>query len=110
MDTSGAVQLYGPDALRHLSLTAIDLDWYCAHMTAIQLLANCSVHGLMIGEIAVLRGNSLLSDSLTPVLHASAPDRQVMPILHPVRIESIAQACAQRDSAGADKPRSSAVS
>jgi len=48
----------GVDALRRFSLTVIDLDGLCAHMTASQLLANAYLHGAL-GEVLVYQGNAL---------------------------------------------------
>jgi hypothetical protein len=68
---------HGVEALRRLSLTAIDLDPLCARMTACQLLANAALHG-PLGEILVYRGNSLGNPAdLEVVTHRLAAPRRV---------------------------------
>jgi hypothetical protein len=84
---------FGPAELRHLSLLGCDLDPYCARMMAVQMMMNCSVHRIQVGELIVLQGNSLLpSKDMSVVLHASAPSAQTAPALHPRRLEALASA------------------
>lgn len=69
-----ALKDWKADGLRRLSMTGVDLDPYCARMCAVQLVANCNIHKLRLGEILVLQGNSLLDwSALTTVLHAVNP-------------------------------------
>lgn len=68
------MRLHGVDTLNRLSLTGNDLDSYCARMCAAQLLGNCLVHEITLGEIVVYRGNSLMpDDDLDVVVHATSP-------------------------------------
>lgn len=83
---------YGAEALLQVGVTGIDLDRICVQMMAVQFVANCNVHRLRIGEIVVLRGDALGNGGFEPVLHASAPERHVAPVLHPKRIEAIQKA------------------
>jgi len=48
-----------PELLKRLSVVAIDLDLLCCKMTAVQVMANLFVHGFELGNIEVLRGNTL---------------------------------------------------
>ncbi len=87
----------GKAALRHWSVTGVDLDPVCAMMCAVQLLGNCAVHDLAIGEILVIRGNSLWPEQVwNPVVHATAAGAPpVLPALHPARAEAVKAAAAQ---------------
>lgn len=100
------IQSQNVQALAGYSFTAIDLDGYCARMTAVQLLVNCYVHNLTFGEVLVYQGNSLFPDSeLSVIVHGTAPGvdlSQVAPPLHPVRIEAIRQSVASNDAAQLD--------
>jgi hypothetical protein len=63
----------GDEGLRRFSVTGIDIDVICARMCAVQLLVNCLVHDFAIGEIVVLRGDSLSQKPLREVVaHAAA--------------------------------------
>jgi len=100
----------GRTAVRHWSVTAIDLDGDCARMTAAQLLANALIHQTPPGEILVYRGNALgPASDLTVVVHATAPTLPpdtVLPARHPARIEAL-QAAARsqgRDLFGLPEP------
>jgi len=65
--------VFGVDGLRRISITGIDLDATCADMAAVQLLANCNVHEVRLGEVRILRGNALDDpDKLHLVVHATA--------------------------------------
>ena len=87
------IEVQGIEALGRWSLTAVDLDSYCARMTASQLLANCFIHGLTLGELVVYQGNSLFPDKeMTVIVHATASGidlSEVAPATHPARIEAI---------------------
>lgn len=84
---------WGPDYLRRISVTGCDLDSFCAQMTMVQLLANCSMHDLVLGEVVVLRGNSLGPfENLETVLHANAPEIVSTPAQSPARLHALAGA------------------
>lgn len=69
------------------------LDVYCARMMAVQVMANCSVHDLTVGEIVVLRGNSLMPfEEMDTILFASAPGIEVIPAQAPARRRALAAA------------------
>jgi hypothetical protein len=87
----------GKAALRHWSVTGVDLDPVCAAMCAVQLLGNCAVHDLPIGEIVVIQGDSLFPERLwKPVLHATAARTpSVPPVLHPARADAVKAAALQ---------------
>jgi len=57
----------------------------------VQFIANCAEHNLHVGELLVLRGNSLMPDmdGMEVVVHASAPAVIVAPALHPARLAAI---------------------
>jgi len=86
----------GENGLRQLSVTCVDLDGYCARMSGVQLLCNLYVHDLALGEVIVLRGNSLFPDSgMEVIVHANAktfPAEELAPALHPKRLDAIRQA------------------
>jgi len=80
---------FGPEALRRYSLTAIDLDRTCTLMTATQLLANCAIHDVAIGEVLVYHGNSLAVEEYEVIVHASdanAPPATKIPARDPGRL------------------------
>ena len=61
----------GPDILKHWSSTLVDLDRICSRMSAVQLLTNCMVHDLELGELVVFHGDSLgASEAWRLVVHA----------------------------------------
>ncbi len=65
---------WGPDVLVRLAVTGCDIDAYCARIMALQLVANCNIFNLQLGEILVLRGDSLNpGKSMETILHATAP-------------------------------------
>lgn len=66
------IEREGPAGLLRWSVTGIDIDVTCARMCAVQLLVNCMVHEFAIGEIVVMRGDSLSSRPLAVVAHAAA--------------------------------------
>lgn len=91
------LETQGPDALKRVSVTGIDLDPVCIRMFALQMLANCNIHRFQIGELLAFHGNALGDLSrLTTILHASAPGIEVAPARHPKRLEAIQQAAVQR--------------
>ena len=100
------IESEGAQALVGYSFTAIDLDSYCARMTAAQLLANCFIHNLTLGELLVYQGNSLFADSdMTVIVHGTAPtvkSWQVKPPHHPARVEAIRQSVASSDAVQLD--------
>jgi len=81
----------GPDALRRWSFSGVDLDPFCARMMAVQFIAACAEHKVHVGELVVLRGNSLMSDmdGLEVIVHASAPAVEVAHAKHPARLAAI---------------------
>lgn len=87
---------HGKEALKHWSFTLVDLDPMCSLMSAAQMLANCAVHGLTLGELVVFRGNSLAPASdWTLIVHATAkrlPRAQLIPAKHPARVGAIRRA------------------
>ncbi len=89
---------YGLDGLKRWSVTGIDIDPVCARMFALQVVANCSIHQVQVGEVIAYHGNGLArSESLNVVLHATCPDvKDVPPALHPVRLEAIKEAAQQK--------------
>lgn len=99
-----ALNRYGSEALRRCSVTGVDIDAYCARMCAVQFLMNCHVHGLGIGEILVVRGNSLapFGSDYQVIVHATAkglhPDEIANPA-HPRRLRAI-QAAAKNVGVG----------
>ena len=86
---------WGPEYMRRISVTGCDLDAYCARMMAVQVLANCTQHGLTLGEVVVLRGNSLAPwDNMDTILYASAPEIEIIPARAPARLQALANAAA----------------
>jgi len=66
-------------------------------MMAVQLVANCATHDLLLGEIVVLCGNSLdVREKKEIIIHASAPKVKVAPAKHPARLEALAVAAHQQ--------------
>lgn len=47
------------DLISYMSMTAIDIDYLCVRMTALQMLSNALFHNASVGELIVYRGNSL---------------------------------------------------
>lgn len=89
-------QAFGATALANISVTAVDLDAYCASVCALQLLTNISVRGLLLGELLVVHGNSLFPEELwDTVVHATHPNlnlQDVSPAAHATRKESVRHA------------------
>ncbi|MDH5217812.1 MAG: SAM-dependent methyltransferase [Gammaproteobacteria bacterium] len=88
------IERYGKADLVNWSLTGIDLDRYCASMTAAQLLANTYIHQVSIGEIVVYRGNAFNPESCDVLLHAVSKHVELpLPLAKaPERIEVIREA------------------
>lgn len=87
---------HGPEALTRFSVTGIDLDPVCARMFPLQVIANCSIHGLVVGEVVAYHGNALADLSgLRPVLHATAPGVKAPPASSRARLQAVANAAAQ---------------
>lgn len=88
---------HGKDALANWSFTCCDLDYVCSLMSAVQLLANCAVFDLTLGEVLVLHGDSLRPtlDGMSVIVHATAPAAPVVPALHPGRLQALQQAAEQ---------------
>lgn len=85
------MEKHGGKALKEWSLTGCDLDPYCAHMTAVQLLANCAVHKVQLGEVLILRGNSLVAmERKEIIVHAYTPDVDVPLASDISRLKSLA--------------------
>jgi hypothetical protein len=86
-------QTNGPDALRHWSITAIDLDVLCARMCAAQVLSNLFLQRIELGELVVYRGNALGPPSgLSVVIHTTVADLTpdlVLPAMHPSRVAAL---------------------
>ena len=81
---------YGPEALHNWSFTCCDLDYTCALMSAVQLLASCAVHDLMLGEVVVYHGNSLFpQEKMDVIVFATAPREPVIAADHPHRIKAM---------------------
>lgn len=65
-----------PGELKEFMFAGVDLDPVCADMATVQIIANCNLHQLEIGELIVVRGNSLMPwETWQPVVHATAKDR-----------------------------------
>lgn len=69
----------GPDALLNYGFFGVDLDMTCAKMCATQFVANMLLHDLLIGEVEVLRGDSLRQDGFTTMYHMRLPVRKAAP-------------------------------
>lgn len=86
-------QASGSDALRHWSITAIDLDVLCARMCAAQVLSNLFLQRIELGELVVYRGNALGPRSgLSAVVHTTVADLTpdlVLPAMHPSRVAAL---------------------
>ena len=82
---------WGEDALVRLAVTGCDIDPYCARIMAMQLVANCNILGLQLGEVLVLQGNSLFpAKGMETIVHATAPSvRNVAPPQAPERLSAL---------------------
>lgn len=85
--------------LKEFLFAGVDLDPVCADMTAVQVISNCNLHQLEVGELIVVRGNSLMPwETWQTVVHATAKDRE--PIANPQSPEfreAIKQAATPQD-------------
>jgi len=62
-----------PGELKEFMFAGVDIDPVCADMTAAQVIANCNLHQLEVGEFIVVCGNSLMPwETWRPVVHATA--------------------------------------
>lgn len=120
------IAAHGLGALRHWSVTGIDLDTLCARMCAAQVLSNVFLHvsngsqganrstetaasqeRAGLGELLIYCGNSLGPlERLRVVIHATRCDLSadfVLPALHPARVAMLrhAQRQTQLDAASA---------
>lgn len=97
-------QARGSSALRHWSITAIDLDVLCARMCAAQVLANLFLQRIELGELVVYRGNALGPRSgLSVVIHTTVADLTpdlVLPAMHPSRLAALRVAVEAHGDAG----------
>ncbi len=82
---------HGSDALREWSITGVDIDPVCVRMFALQIVANCAIHRVQVGEVVAYQGNALGPDSgLRVILHATAPTvTNVMPANHQNRVKEV---------------------
>lgn len=63
---------FSGETLSNVSITCVDLDGYCARMSALQLLCNAIVYRVSYGELLVVHGNSLFPiDLWDVVIHAA---------------------------------------
>lgn len=88
-----------PGELKEFMFVGVDLDPVCADMTAVQVIANCNLHKLEVGELIVVRGNSLMpSEAWQPVVQATAKGRlaTVDPTAPALR-EAVSKSAAQQD-------------
>lgn len=67
-------QYGGAAGLLRLSVAGCDLDEYCARIAAVQLIANCNVHGFRLAEVRIVQGDSLLQKNMRLILHGTAPE------------------------------------
>lgn len=91
------IQCFGVDALRHLAITCVDIDHYCARMTAVQFIANLSVWQHTLAELVVIQGNSLSDGRDWMVIaHAVRTDLQAARFSErpPTRVAAIKTAAA----------------
>jgi len=99
----------GLDALRHWSITAIDLDVLCARMCAAQVLSNLFLQRIELGEFVVYSGNALGPRSgLSVVIHttvADLPPALVLPAMHPSRVAAL-RAVVEAHGDGGDRATS----
>lgn len=88
----------GSDALLHWSVTGVDIDPVCVRMYALQVVANCAIHRVQVGEVVAYHGNALGPESgLKVILHATAPTvTNVVPAAHPQRIKAVEKVVKQR--------------
>lgn len=66
------VREHSPSLLSRFSFTGVDMDIICVKMATVQILANCAVQDVSIGEVTMYRGDSLGSlDDLQCIAHAT---------------------------------------
>lgn len=66
-------QMGRADELKEFMFVGVDIDPVCADMTAVQVIANCNMHQLEVGELIVVRGDSLQPwKAWQKVVHATA--------------------------------------
>lgn len=71
-------QMGRPGELSEFLFVGVDLDPVCTDMTAVQVMANCNLHRLEVGELIVVRGNSLKPwETWQKVVHATAIGKSV---------------------------------
>jgi hypothetical protein len=91
------LEKFDVQGLRRISITGIDLDPVCIRMFSVQILANCSLRKLEIGEVVALHGNALGNpEALSVIAHASAPGVNALPAKAPARLVAIANSVGQR--------------
>ena len=79
---------YGSHYLQKISVTGIDLDQLCVKIATLQILANNLLHNGNLGEIVMLRGNSLGDPKdLTTFYHASTPSYDALCVTDLIQIE-----------------------
>lgn len=84
---------WGAESLKGISVTGCDLDPYVARIAAVQILANCSLHQLLLGEVVVLRGDSLSPwTGMETIAFATAPGTCAPSAQEPTRLKAIAEA------------------
>ena len=72
---SSVMDSNGPEVLKRVSFTGIDVDYLCARLFALQLLGNCMIHRVELGEVLVFHGNALGPlDQLNTVMHTTNRD------------------------------------
>ncbi len=85
----------GPEALRWVSVTGVDLDRMCSRMYPCQVLSSLLVNQLQIGELISYHGNTLGDPrEWATVCHYSRADlpEQPEPADHPLIKERVAEA------------------
>lgn len=88
-----------PGELKEFMFVGVDLDPVCADMTAVQVIANCNLYKLEVGELIVVRGNSRMpSEAWQPVIHATAMERSAtFEPTAPALKEAVSKSSAQQD-------------
>ena len=76
---------HGTSALEKLSVTGCDISYFGTRMFAVQVLTNCYVHQVALGELVALKGDSLTLNNITTIVHAHASDNH-----HPISSSDIA--------------------
>ncbi|PHR62208.1 MAG: hypothetical protein COA43_00780 [Robiginitomaculum sp.] len=70
-----------PELLKRTSFTMVDLDPLCCRMSAVQIMANCLINGVEIGELFIVQGNALGDPlNMTPYYHVSRPEIEPMSV------------------------------